>query len=150
MQNNDKPGPLTETTFLVLLSLLIPRHGYAVMQNIETASDGRVMVGPGTLYGALKGMVKKGWIRELDGQDQRRREYVVTAAGRDVLRQETERLRDLARLGETNLGGLDVDNESKNRTRDEDWSRSEINTNNHQGHTVPSEETVHQPGKNID
>jgi len=50
---------LTEGVFLILISLVTPRHGYAVMQNIETLTNGRVVLGAGTLYGAINTLLEK-------------------------------------------------------------------------------------------
>ncbi len=49
----EKHLPLTETTFLILVSLTESRHGYGIIQNVEKISKGRIVLGPGTLYGAL-------------------------------------------------------------------------------------------------
>ena len=54
MRDNIKGGALTEVTFYILLSLFTPRHGYAIMQFIEDKTGGRLSLGAGTLYGALK------------------------------------------------------------------------------------------------
>ena len=91
--------PLTESTYLILLSLTDERHGYGIMQHVEELSGGRITLGPGTLYGALKSMVKKKWIQELDGDNPRRRCYSLTATGRRILEAEVSRLREMADLG---------------------------------------------------
>lgn len=91
--------PLTPAVFHILLSLAEgERHGYAVMQDVESRTNGTVRMGPGTLYGSIKRMVASGLIesageRQEDGE--RRRFYTLTALGRAVLRAEAERLRDL-------------------------------------------------------
>ena len=54
MRDNAKGGALTEVTFYILLSLYTPKHGYAVMQFIEEKTDGRLSLGAGTFYLALK------------------------------------------------------------------------------------------------
>ena len=54
--------PLTEAAFYVLVSLVEPRHGYGIMQDVSAISGNRASLGPGTLYGALTHMVKAGWI----------------------------------------------------------------------------------------
>lgn len=53
MRDNTKSGALTEVTFYILLSLYTPRHGYTVMQFIEDKTKGQLLLGAGTLYGAL-------------------------------------------------------------------------------------------------
>jgi len=67
--------PLNEPTFMVLLSLARkPRHGYAILKEIEALSDGRVVLSTGTLYGALQRLTEAGWVRKiaLKGRDRRR------------------------------------------------------------------------------
>ena len=61
LRDNVKGGALTEVTFFILLSLYTPRHGYAIMQFIEEITHGRLLLGAGTLYGALTALQKKGW-----------------------------------------------------------------------------------------
>ena len=59
MRDNVNGGALTEVTFYILLSLYTPKHGYAVMQFIEEKTAGRLLLGAGTLYGALNSLKKK-------------------------------------------------------------------------------------------
>ena len=59
MRDNVNGGALTEVTFYILLSLYTPKHGYAVMQFIEEITAGRLLLGAGTLYGALNSFKKK-------------------------------------------------------------------------------------------
>ncbi len=102
--NNDLA--LTESTYYILLSLYTPRHGYAIMQQAEDLSRGRVRLAAGTLYGALSAMTEKGWIIQLPGEaGSRKKEYKLTQKGLEVLRSEVERLRELADNGEKVLGG---------------------------------------------
>ena len=54
--------PLTESTFMIILSLLQPRHGYEVMQVASRLSGGRVKIGPGTLYGAITRLEERGCV----------------------------------------------------------------------------------------
>lgn len=94
-------GPLSAAVFQILLALADgDRHGYGVMLEIEERTGGRVRLGPGTLYGALKRMRDDGWVEELeedegDDGDERRRLYRLTAKGRKVARQEAQRLEEL-------------------------------------------------------
>lgn len=97
MGNN---GALTEAVYYILLSLLQPMHGYGIMQNVERLSAGRLHLAAGTLYGAISTMQEKGWIAALPGEsDSRKKEYVITDAGRQVLHGEYERLQELVRNG---------------------------------------------------
>ena len=92
---------LTEAVFYILLSLMKPLHGYGIMQNVEALSGGRVRLAAGTLYGALNTLLEKGWISALPGEkDSRKKEYIITQAGRTVLHTEHRRLRELADNGD--------------------------------------------------
>ena len=96
---------LTEATYYILLSLVSPRHGYGIMQLTEEMSAGRVRLAAGTLYGALNGLCEKGWIIQLPCDDSsRRKEYRLTERGKNVLRNEVNRLRELVDNGENILG----------------------------------------------
>ena len=98
--------PMTEAMYYILLALLEPGHGYGMMQRIREISGGRMQMGPGTLYGVLNRMKKEGWI-VLESQEDRRKTYSITDAGRDALHQEYRRLaqmvRDGAALGEEDI-----------------------------------------------
>ena len=97
---------LTEAVYYILLSLVTPRHGYGIMQEAERMSQGRVKLAAGTLYGAINGLLDKGWIRGVPGaEDSRRKEYVLTDRGREALITELDRLRELVQNGEIVLGG---------------------------------------------
>ena len=100
---------LTEGVYYILLSLLTPRHGYGIMQNVEMLSNGRVRLAAGTLYGALNTLLEKGWIRALPGaEDSRKKEYELLPPGRDALLGEIERLRELLRSAENTMGGKEA------------------------------------------
>lgn len=91
---------LTEAVYYILLSLLIPRHGYGIMQNAETLSGGRVKLAAGTLYGAINSLLEKGWITALAGEkDSRKKEYVITEEGLSILKAEIQRLKELVENG---------------------------------------------------
>ena len=93
-------GPLTETVFYVLLALHAPLHGYGVMQFVDEISGGRVNLGAGTLYGALNTLVEKGWIEPVEGDTgDRKKEYVITDAGRRSVGVELNRLEELLHNG---------------------------------------------------
>ena len=99
-------GALTEGVYYILLSLTAPLHGYGIMQRTEQLSGGRVRLAAGTLYGALNTMVERGWISALAGdRDSRKKEYVLTPAGREVLEGELRRLEELTENGRRILGG---------------------------------------------
>ena len=79
------------------------RHGYAIMQDVAARTDGRLRIGPATLYGTIKRLLDDGLIEELDerpdpdSDDVRRRYYRITARGRKLAREETARLAQLVK-----------------------------------------------------
>jgi DNA-binding PadR family transcriptional regulator len=94
--------PLTPAVFHILLSLADKeRHGYDIMREVGALSAGRMQMGPGTLYGAIKRMLHGGLVAEADERpdpaldDARRRYYRLTGFGRSVLAAEVERLSHL-------------------------------------------------------
>jgi DNA-binding PadR family transcriptional regulator len=105
--------PLTEATFLVLVSLVAgPQHGYAIMKDVRDLSEGRVVLGTGTLYGALKRLLERGWIRRADDGPAEeetgrvRKVYALTDLGRRILDAETERLQALVAVSRARAGVL--------------------------------------------
>lgn len=90
--------PMTEAMYYILLSLLRPGYGYGMMQRIRELSGGRLEMGPGTLYGVLTRMKKEGLI-VLTSQEDRRKNYEITEAGRRALLREYERLKLLVHDG---------------------------------------------------
>ena len=98
--------PLTEAVYYILLSLLEPLHGYGIIQNVEKLSGGRVRLAAGTLYGAINTLLEKGWIVALEGEaDSRKKEYVISELGREMLQREVQRLSELLENGKHLLGG---------------------------------------------
>jgi DNA-binding PadR family transcriptional regulator len=103
--------PLTEATFLILISLTESKHGYAIMQDVAAWSGNQAKLGPGTLYGALTKLLDQGLIRrpgENGMGDERRKEYVLTAQGRKVVELECARLETIARVGRRVLSGKEM------------------------------------------
>lgn len=100
MRDNIKGGALTEVTFFILLSLYKPRHGYSIMQFIEEKTNGRLVLGAGTLYGALTSLEEKGWITLYGNTDGRKKEYLITSDGKDVCDKEILRLKELVKVAE--------------------------------------------------
>ena len=97
-------GALTEAVYYILLSLLEARHGYGIMQNAEELSHGRVKLAAGTLYGAINTLLEKGWITALPGEkNSRKKEYIITDAGRQTLLRELARLEELVNNGKALL-----------------------------------------------
>jgi DNA-binding PadR family transcriptional regulator len=96
--------PLTETSFFIIFRLATaPKHGYAIMKEVEAMSDERVVLATGTLYSALRRMLEDGWIERVtdpdSGVDNReRKRYQLTRHGRRLLEAEIGRLRKLVNL----------------------------------------------------
>jgi DNA-binding PadR family transcriptional regulator len=96
--------PLSEPTFLILVSLEgDPKHGYAIMKEVEALSQGRVKLSTGTLFGAIKRLLGKEWIHRVsvaeetaDGRG--RKYYALTRRGRRILEAEIQRLRELVAI----------------------------------------------------
>ena len=93
--NRDKNLPLTETTYYILLALLKPAHGYLIMQKIEELSSEQVRVAAGTLYGAIENLLKQKLIQSVKNEDNRRKVYVITEKGREVLILDMERMQQI-------------------------------------------------------
>ena len=87
---------LTESTYYILLSLYHANHGYGIMQLTEQLSGGRIHLAAGTLYGALNSLCDKGWISPLpNSAESRKKEYQITALGKEKLETELKRLKEL-------------------------------------------------------
>lgn len=103
----DDQQPLTESTFFILLALAGgPRHGYAILRDVEELSDGRVKLSTGTLYGAIKRLLEAEWIGRVQerGETTRDRQaYDLTPHGRGILGAEVRRLESLVRLSRTRV-----------------------------------------------
>jgi len=91
--------PLSEATYYVMAALDEPLHGYALMQKVEAMSEGSVVIGPGTLYGAFAALEKQGLIEKVSEQD-RRKTYGLTSKGRLVLAEQVRRLATMVRNGQ--------------------------------------------------
>src|SRR5574342_331201 len=94
--------PLTPAAFHILLALADgEKHGYGIMREVTAQTEGKMRLGPGTLYGTIKRMLADGWIEESDERpdpeldDERRRYYQLTDLGQKVVRAEAERLSSL-------------------------------------------------------
>ena len=105
--SGETQGALTETVYYTMIALFSPLHGYGIMQRVREMSDGRVSVGPGTLYGALATLAGKGWIEPVGEGGDRKKEYVITNTGREVIKREIERLEELAENGRLVSKGAD-------------------------------------------
>jgi len=107
--------PLATADFQILLALCDgPRHGHAIRIDLALRTGGEVIMGPGTLYGALKRMLNRHWIAESGppdprDHDERRRYYCLTPLGRDLALGEARRLVRLLCYARSQGLNLDVD-----------------------------------------
>lgn len=102
---------ITEPVLLILLSLAEqPRHGYAILQDTERMSEGRVRLSTGTLYGALRRLLEDQWIERFEEKDRSRgrQAYRLTAMGRRNLRMEVARMKQLTRLATLRVAGKET------------------------------------------
>jgi len=102
MANNSANAPLTPAVLHILLALSgKAAHGYGIMKKVQEDSQGKVKMGPGTLYGSLGRMIDAGLIRESDRKvdpnmdDERRVYYKITALGKKTLAAELQRYHEV-------------------------------------------------------
>jgi len=115
LQSPEEFIPLTPAVFNILLALAEgEKHGYGIMLEVEANTNGQVLMGPGTLYGSIKRMLKADLIEESNERadpemdDQRRKYYRLTDLGRRTLRMEAERLASQVQLARAkNLLAMD-------------------------------------------
>ena len=94
-----KHTPLTPPIFYILLSLATKeRHGYDIMKQVEADSQGKVALGPGTLYGAIKRMLEEKLILEVRSTHARRKYYQLTEKGRGIFHHELQRYHETVEL----------------------------------------------------
>lgn len=91
---------LTDAAYYILLSLLIPRHGYGIMSYIEQITGGEVEIGPGTVYTLIKKLQDNECIVISPEEDnERRKTYIITSKGRRLVTNEMERRKRMAEHG---------------------------------------------------
>lgn len=94
--------PLSTPVFHVMLALADePRHGYAILKEVEERTQRKVQLSSGTLYAIMKRLLNDGLIEEIEDRrsqtDERRRSYRLTRLGRRVAEAEARRMEDLLR-----------------------------------------------------
>lgn len=87
---------MTETGFYILLCLREEMHGYSIVQKVEKLTEGQIRLTPGTMYGSLSKMEKDGLISFVREED-KRKIYVITDLGKQVLSLEMARIERLHR-----------------------------------------------------
>lgn len=100
-------NPMSEAMYYILLALLEPLHGYAIMEKVQEISKGRIKIGPGTLYGVLKRLEKDNYIQLSDAEG-RRKIYHMTIIGERALKREFERLSSMVEEGKTFIQSKEV------------------------------------------
>jgi DNA-binding PadR family transcriptional regulator len=97
--------PLTPAVFHILMALADgEKHGYSIMKDVEKQTNGKMKLGPGTLYGSIKRMLSAGLIEESDERpdpsmdDERRRYYRLSSTGQAVLSEECNRLDEAVKV----------------------------------------------------
>jgi DNA-binding PadR family transcriptional regulator len=107
MATTNSIPPLTPAVFHILLALSSgERHGYGIMKQVKADSQGKVTMGPGTLYGSLKRMLDVGLVRESDKRvdpemdDERRIYYQITSMGAEALAAELARYQRIVTIAQ--------------------------------------------------
>jgi DNA-binding PadR family transcriptional regulator len=90
--------PLSETTFYTMVCLVVPMHGYMLMQKVRDISGGAVQLGAGTLYTIFSTLEKAAMIEMISDVD-RRKTYQLTSKGKQVLAQQIHRIEIMAQIG---------------------------------------------------
>jgi len=95
--------PLKPNWLHILLTLSEePKHGYAIMQEVQDRTNGKIKLWPATLYGTIRRLEDALLVEAVDGgdpeSDERRQYYAITPFGKDVLREEVKRLQQLVQL----------------------------------------------------
>lgn len=109
--NEQEGRAITEPVFLILTSLADqPRHGYALLHDIQQMSDERVMLSTGTLYGALRRLLEDGLIERFQQEDTSRdkQAYKLTPEGRFLLQREIRRMKQLTRIASARIRESEV------------------------------------------
>ena len=103
MANINEFIPMSETAYYILLSLLEEKHGYAIMQHVEEITAGRISLGAGTLYGTLSKIEKAGIVK-ITKEEAKRKYYMITDFGRELLEAELARINELSQNGRRAFG----------------------------------------------
>lgn len=114
---------LTEPMYYILLALKEKRYGYEIMKFIKEFTDGRVAIGPGTLYALLGRFENENIIKKISIEE-RRKNYIITSLGEEILEEERKRLIQLIEDGNKILKGkeLQIKDTSNENTQDENKS----------------------------
>lgn len=96
-------GDLTDTHYYILLALMTPMHGYAVMQKVEELTEGHVVMGPGSVYTMIQKLLKAEYIEPSQQTVEKRKSYEITEQGVDIFQKELRRRKKMVEHGESAL-----------------------------------------------
>lgn len=96
-------GELTDSAFYILTSVIEEKHGYLIMKTIEKLTDNKVIIGPASLYTTLKKLLSANLVELNTEADENKKVYKITNKGRDMLKKEIERKRQMIKFAENFL-----------------------------------------------
>lgn len=86
--------PMSETMLYILVSLKNEMHGYGIMQNVDSLTKGRITLGAGTVYQSL-GKLEKAGLIDCIREENRRKVYLITKLGNEILQEEKNRITEI-------------------------------------------------------
>ena len=89
--------PMSETMFYILSSLTQERHGYGIMLHVQELTNGRIVLGAGTIYQTLSKLERDKLITPTE-EVERKKNYIISDVGRTVLAREAERICELSKI----------------------------------------------------
>lgn len=98
---------LTDSMFYIMAALTKPRHGYGIMNLIEERTQGGITIGPASMYTIIKKLLNLKWIYLYDGSNPRRKTYLLTAKGKEVLAADVKLRKLMIQLAEMGLKGVE-------------------------------------------
>ncbi len=98
-----KTEQITDSMFYIMAALTKPRHGYAIMSLIEETTKGAITIGPASMYTIIKKLLKQEWIYLHDWSDSRRKVYLLTEKGLEILEEDVKIRKLMIQLAETRL-----------------------------------------------
>lgn len=94
-------GELTDTAFYILLSLVEAKHGYLIMKSIENLTNNQFNIGPASMYTTIKKLLAAEFIELFkEENDDKRKTYIATEKGIELLRKEVKRRKEMIRHAE--------------------------------------------------
>ncbi len=96
-------GELNDSAFYILSSVIEEKHGYLIMKTIEELTEGKVSIGPASLYTTLKKLLKAELVELSPDTDSNKKVYKTTSKGKEMLQKEIERKKDMIKFANTFL-----------------------------------------------